>query len=127
MSFPKRQIWDLDATLILSFLLELSDAYLTVEAGFVVWSRDATCMMISGSIHREGIKNEGKQQQGTKDHLLVFQINSFPNYKPLEMWSQFLPLIFIKPFNNLPVNSNSVPLTPTFNYLAFLVLPSKYP
>jgi len=52
---PGRQIQDLDATLTLGPLLELSGTDFGVEVGIVVRSRDATCMVISRSFNREEI------------------------------------------------------------------------
>lgn len=55
MSVPGRQIQDLDASLILGPLLELSGTDFGVEVGIVVRSRGATCMVISRSFNREKI------------------------------------------------------------------------
>ena len=87
MSFPGRQIRDLDATLILGLLLELSDADLGVEVGIVVWSRGATCMVISRSINTQGIirmRSSHKGMRKERERLLACVPNSFPAYRPLE-------------------------------------------
>lgn len=91
VSVPGRQIQDLDATLILGPLLELSGADFGVEVGIVVWSCGVTCMLISRSFNREGIrgiiKRRGSSNKGLrkgKESLLAYMPNNFHSYRHFE-------------------------------------------
>lgn len=69
-------------------LLEPSGTDSGVEVGIVVWSRGATCMIISRSFNREGIikrrrsGNNGLRKE--KESLLAYVPNNFLNYRPSE-------------------------------------------
>lgn len=88
MSVPGRQIQDLDATLILGPLLELSGTDFGVEVGIVVRACGATCMLISRSFNREGIiKRRGSSNKGLrkgKESLLAYMPNNFHSYRHFE-------------------------------------------